>query len=544
MAVSRLLSFQNHNSESKALNHPIHGLPNELLILIFKLTIESESARLSYISPSSTSTPSQSKPLVLAFVCRRWRSIILAIPDLWSHITITSVHEPRRFQRPLSIHLERSRGASNGTQLTIRNDTVGSWNDTLAVLRLVALYSRELRSLKTRVLTSEMWDILQLSSPLDSLCFPIPRSTSQLNTLNDSFRRSPLALASLRELAFPAADDIMVRGTLNCDLVSRLSGLPWNQITSLEFATDRVDNFLTFLPALRHLGIELVPTRHVRSEALVPIEIELGISSLKMSLAWEWALSHTVVMDFFSNLSCPELHRLEIEHFGYQQKRVVHGIGLREKLETFVDGLEAFMARSKCSEALTHLVLTKVPLHDDGFVRVLRATCGVIYLSVQEPSDDYQWIALDGVWIARLCAPESVASVILPDIKEFLLPNLRDLRIGVADKWWSKGIIIPTFERIIRSRSHTRVLHSAIIDLPTTAFPQPFSKVTDSERFSLDRLKGLQRDERTAIKVVCGSRVLVGYENSKNNREYVESKEETRKGWVQRLSAFTSSFGK
>ena len=86
-------------TELEGQKQPINWLPTELLIEIFFIRTEDESADL------TARLPYNSAPVLISHVCHKWRGLTLATPRLWSFI---SYRIPKWIPQPLSVFLQRA----------------------------------------------------------------------------------------------------------------------------------------------------------------------------------------------------------------------------------------------------------------------------------------------------------------------------------------------------------------------------------------------------------------------------------------------------
>ncbi|KAF9254824.1 hypothetical protein L218DRAFT_409982 [Marasmius fiardii PR-910] len=108
----------------KSVLNPCRRLPSKILTSIFGLCVKEDVHTRSGVNmlfilgkggdycPSSLDT--RRSPWVLGQVCRRWRNLVLSLPDLWSAIEINCRQPPKEIfdpfiERRLSLTLQRSR---------------------------------------------------------------------------------------------------------------------------------------------------------------------------------------------------------------------------------------------------------------------------------------------------------------------------------------------------------------------------------------------------------------------------------------------------
>ncbi|KAK1230845.1 hypothetical protein PQX77_006063 [Marasmius sp. AFHP31] len=223
----------------RSLLSPIHQLPPELLIKIFRLICASTWLRIS-------ETP---QIVNLTFVCGRWREIALSTPSLWADIDFSTARwlgkygfeskEPQndlpRLVRVVRLFLARSQRAPLNLSLSLY-DFDESSPDIVDLMDLVATTKERWRAFS---FNESLFNQLEHSSS-GQLCRPSPLSLESLT----------LALSMHRPLSGMTPDPRpLLQGFESCTSLISLSliassgqywsrlSLPWRQITKLQISS-------------------------------------------------------------------------------------------------------------------------------------------------------------------------------------------------------------------------------------------------------------------------------------------------------------------
>ncbi|KAJ8081210.1 hypothetical protein PM082_018053 [Marasmius tenuissimus] len=262
---------------------PIHQLPPELLVNIFRLICASTELRLS-------ETP---QIVALTSVCGRWRETALSTPSLWADISFESTvwlgkyrFEPNNFEKNLPglvqvvrLFLARSQTAPLDLSLGLHSFDEQSSPNMVDLMDLIATTKDRWRN----VVFSFAETLLdQLEHPSSGqLCRPPPLSLESLT----------LALLMHRPLPGMASDSrSLLQGFESCPSLTSLSltasaahywsrfSLPWRQITKLQISdidTSSLAEMLKDTPGLKELCVSsITPTPNLENELRInPISL-------------------------------------------------------------------------------------------------------------------------------------------------------------------------------------------------------------------------------------------------------------------------------
>jgi hypothetical protein len=146
------------------LSEGIDLLPSELFITIFHLCPQTKDIDLTQVGVSSNKYVIENGPWTLSHVCRKWRSICISTPSLWSDITVTSASDalfelPPRFpMSPNSIPLIEE-GLTHSKSYSLSISIKGVWTSPSMVKPFFPYCSRwKSLSLEIALLDSQAWD--------------------------------------------------------------------------------------------------------------------------------------------------------------------------------------------------------------------------------------------------------------------------------------------------------------------------------------------------------------------------------------------------
>ncbi|KAL0066780.1 hypothetical protein AAF712_006172 [Marasmius tenuissimus] len=543
--------------------HPINQIPIELLILIFKHTIYQSlgghSVHFDPIRPESTFPANK-----LSSICRRWRTLALSTPDLWSDISINSLEAFERchlgWLDALKLHLERSKDSPIGIALTLGIDedleSVSNLPPFFDLLGVIAPHSHWLRSLK--------------AFHLETLSFV----TTEQNVidLNESISRS--SFPRLQELSVAVCADLWSDPThqtqVHQSLQRPLSSLPWHQITTLGLELDYSNDIPTILlgcPAVASLTISLSIFKSIQMSSMNEGTFN-GLPGWftrdgdAEAVSWQTTRERTILSHLqeltlristfitpgtyiatshlLEVISCPSLVSLSLEGTGVTD-------GSASAVRGCLNAVCGFLQSSGSGTRLRRLALTEIPINRALFGLLHGPTMnGLEYLSIREPNSYYH-SGGSGDWLVSLLLNQPTVSFLNVDSEgeetrviafpiPVPLPNLRDLHLALAVPLPLIStliltapalLILDTFESIVKSRTRSNILHSAVLELP---LQEPYSgDVHPHDACGFASLRQLQKTTKTAIKVVSSrtGEIFVGY-----NDEAPEARAVTRDGMV------------
>ncbi|KAL0567063.1 hypothetical protein V5O48_014927 [Marasmius crinis-equi] len=336
---------------------PVHQLPPEVVKEVF--------TQLCRTSASLNLTTMQQLliPVVLSWVCGRWRHICLSLPDLWSEVRLVAFNGPTeedlkrgQLQRVIKAFMERSRSHQLQITVFVRKDidklVKQGLNDGLG-LALEALAEH-----------SEHWSELTIGTHLSVINHPalskINSKLPKLRTLcieaQSSRTQAELeffhSLPALRNLSLSLKRPIDVRGCL-----------PWPRVRDLTLTlrstAPSAPAFLSLCPNLIRLTL---------SDKTKDVSHDGHIASNLESLVIR---PHTV--SFFDRVSLPRLTSFKV----YPVPDAV----LDDK--TWDDtSFCAMVIRSGCS--LTYLSLVDLDISDEQVIRILKLTPALNHLRIHE----------------------------------------------------------------------------------------------------------------------------------------------------------------
>ncbi|KAK0448491.1 hypothetical protein EV421DRAFT_1900208 [Armillaria borealis] len=280
--------------ERRRLLHPTRRLPTEILLRIFRSTIEFPISRsITMWNDHWDFHPTENTPWSIERVCKLWRTVALSFPELWSSINIIINDDSfgddsydNTYIRRLVIQLHRSKNYP--LELSVWNDDGYSHFTKFPPALTAILYS-----FSTRVeclhlyLTSEMFCAL----PSLHLSFP-----------------------SLKSLCLFPTDAEAIDGYINLDLfpcpllrrlhvveVSRVSNsfrLPWTQITHFSSEPIRLLDPNPFEEEWTQEYREMDP---------------LGFSSLRIFTISKWSYQDYIpLVQVLDRLTLPTLKKLQV----------------------------------------------------------------------------------------------------------------------------------------------------------------------------------------------------------------------------------------
>lgn len=197
-------------TELESQKQPINWLPTELLIEIFLIRTEDESADL------AIGLPYNSAPVLISHVCHKWRELALATSRLWSFI---SYGTPQWIPRPLSVFLQRA-GSSPisfnfiSTPSTSASDDLNLEETTsIGLIQTLCCQRRRFRSLTFECCSAKsMEHILTGITGVYGHLHELESLDLALSTLDPSFEGTQLLTSDLLSAdQSPTASPIMLR---------------------------------------------------------------------------------------------------------------------------------------------------------------------------------------------------------------------------------------------------------------------------------------------------------------------------------------------
>ncbi|KAL0573770.1 hypothetical protein V5O48_008185 [Marasmius crinis-equi] len=491
--------------------HAMKALPNELLILIFNLSIPPEGA--TFICSSLPRLFSQA--MVLSQVCSSWRELTLSTGELWDTITISPVEDEEEGtilpERPLLLHLERSRRMP--LAITVSRPFRGLGEKSMSQERFHALLAKN--STRLRHLHLHHLDLLLKVIDLRMLAHKSARANGS-NT--DSDIQHTLRFPLLESLSFkaPTGDYNQLHSLLQrtsfpslkslsiLDYTARRPftqsfSLPYRQIRSLQFRVHEklilplynsttLPEILSSCSFITKLDLELTANMGYPEALTIPCLTDLTIQLLLTEQAYKGATR------ILSVVICPALKSLSIRGRPADNIELTYGFLSRRKIQgdLFKDGIIPLLEKSNC--ALDRLNVHKVLVSSSSLMLLLRARAclTLLHLLFREVEIDFLPSPCSSNLLDQLLA-ELVAHPNDPGIP--VLPPLRTIHITMT----GSSQTVASLASIVESR--TESLESAVFEIP--------------DHLAAAAGAVLNNDTPVAVKVLgypSGS-IYVGYEN-------------------------------
>lgn len=345
--------------QSSAFLSPIRTMPTEILSLIFD-----------YLC-SNIGFSNRARPIVLASVCYRWRSIAVSYPSIWTCIN-TSRHSPRMDERTrnfLQLYLDRSQDMP--IRIHASDFPSGSPDSTL---------------LSTLAAHAHRWSRATLSLTPDGY-----------NTLFRALKGKSLTLLRKFSLYGPSLDDIpaafpcdALMTACNLDSLTFQKATKYPENLGLPLEKIRILNLIDYDdPALilrciaqtinlRHIRITATSDCQLESRGLLP-EVVVATEALHLSLRMG-NFSGDLFEKVLSILSAPALQHLKL------------ALPLPEECPTKcspklddifrLKPISEFIVRSGCR--LRSLRVENVNVHENDLIQVLENTPTITTLVLHE----------------------------------------------------------------------------------------------------------------------------------------------------------------
>ncbi|KAE9408848.1 hypothetical protein BT96DRAFT_913563 [Gymnopus androsaceus JB14] len=330
---------------------PFLDIPNEIVCVIFELACtdnflqeypwpldQEREPAVKLTLPVITYLPT----LAISAVCTRWRSLALASPSLWSHLSLettpaTVSDVQGGFTSTLQLYLDRS----VDTPLTIGLRTTGTLYS-----HIISSGSPALNLLLQHTCRWKNFSYIgdyKLKQYMDSsLSFPILENLS-LSALRSAIRLEDLGcFANAPKLHMVKTDDPEIH-----------SDLPWTQLTSLDVRTPRDIDLLRRCRCLAVLKLQSFWSKFgPGSVSLASLKSFTFIDSTQKC-------HRKLLENMFLTLTFPSLTEL----FMYSED------GSGESLIWPLDAFNGFISRSSCT--LTTLSLSSVTISDVDLISAL-----------------------------------------------------------------------------------------------------------------------------------------------------------------------------
>jgi hypothetical protein len=229
----------------KSLLHPIRRYPSDILSLVFIATVESEKTYDSSLESDNTNIVTRYKKrhaaLDISHVCRAWRALAHATPEMWSTVRLSlsrrsgAAHKLALFARhakaiPLNVvihHLQPSYFPTYASMDSDDEDAVAPLFDSVNRLRSLEIHFSHFRALTClhKLGMSKLDQLEELSLRSDPVILPTTPEfslTAYLSTAQN-LRKLTLTHVALTlalhdiTLIFPNLTHIIVQGPLGAD---------------------------------------------------------------------------------------------------------------------------------------------------------------------------------------------------------------------------------------------------------------------------------------------------------------------------------------
>ncbi|KAG1725819.1 hypothetical protein EDD22DRAFT_974278 [Suillus occidentalis] len=203
-------------------------LPTEVLSQIFHYCLP-EIGEFQHLTPPSVSEA----PMSLTTVCRRWREVAVAIPNLWCRLNVI-VDYNGGWKRRISCYkswLERSRPCPLSIELYFRYHVGSNSDDWPNILHFLHPHANRISSLFVKEAHANILDIL--SPTLQDLIIDI----DEVEDMTDSQVQSISQLSALRSLHF-------IDTAFRAELLSSFDPALWARLTNITIGADDPDTVL------------------------------------------------------------------------------------------------------------------------------------------------------------------------------------------------------------------------------------------------------------------------------------------------------------
>jgi hypothetical protein len=261
--------------EAEILSEGIELLPPEILIKIFCLCPRNRDiSDPAQIAVSSHKCLIENGPWSLSHVCRKWRSICISTPSLWSNIAISGTSDSDEIFEPPPLLLSSDsislieEGLTRSKSYDLSISITGEWTDPLMAKPFLPYCSRwKSLSLEITLLDSEAWDdvLAPISGHLPNLSALKLRIAPRHEWgYEDDYLVQILAFQHASHLRYV---DIDVNNNIEIDPDTQtrpkvIIKLPWSSLTDLTtistFGETHPMQFLPLASNLRFLRMESV----------------------------------------------------------------------------------------------------------------------------------------------------------------------------------------------------------------------------------------------------------------------------------------------
>ncbi|EAU83727.2 hypothetical protein CC1G_05631 [Coprinopsis cinerea okayama7 len=377
-------------------------LPPELILDIFSRVLQPEQRAkwTSYSPPKTTLTP-----FFLGKICRAWRYLTWASPDLWSNLTL-SLH-PDHY--PTQVALLRQWLHRCGNQpLVITLCGLGGEEDQYWEAHPPREIFRQLASVATR------WKHVDIFLPYP--CYTdLSLVRNRLSQLQSLIIRPPDGVDVMfnHKLDFfqnaPSLTNLSIFGLY----YSGCTMLPWNQLSTLSGQDFCVDDCYTMLRNAPNLVQCRFNSVHQPSDFAYPSRTPIRLPRLQtLELS---SIGNMVATAFLYSLEVPVLKSLKLSL----------GFSFDDRESFSLSSLTSLIGRSGCSTALQRLSVTNIRLIEQELIDCIACTPFLTHLRLHvEYPKTFPGMFISDTFLAALCPPsmrEPGVAAILPFDRPLLL---------------------------------------------------------------------------------------------------------------------------
>uniref|UniRef100_A0A0W0FUY5 Uncharacterized protein n=1 Tax=Moniliophthora roreri TaxID=221103 RepID=A0A0W0FUY5_MONRR len=399
------------SSGHKAIVHPLRGIPEEVLLHIFRCcdsyardVMDLTGTPICYDSLQQTRSPWN-----LGQVCRRWRMVVLSCSSLWSYVGV-SMSSCEKLSR-LALQLERSGSHPLTVALQAKKNVFTPAEKQL--LDILCSHSNRWKTLRIHFHHGIMHNF-QVISPMIKGRLPVLCQLSLVLDFQSQNDAPEDAVIDAFEIAPQLCDVVIAKCT---NRLARILRLPWHQITRYRGFTNRGSSshrvvivnddcqFLVQMPSVR----AIYESRPINRVAAFPQLHLPSVHTFGIAIRSHSRLES--INSFFDHLSLPNMCDFRLE---------VH-------TETVPECILAFLARS-ASKLRIFWFKPTLDWPDKDKVHLLKGTPSVQSLWLYCPTAELLGVLAD-------C-----------DSSVLLFPRLQEIGLFNLEKDW-EGLITNLIER-------------------------------------------------------------------------------------------------
>ncbi|KAF6741762.1 hypothetical protein DFP72DRAFT_1083115 [Ephemerocybe angulata] len=452
-----------------ALLAPIRGLPNEILCAIFSHCLPTPARFLEDPFDSQEYMSAAQAPMLLTFICQRWRQIALDLPELWQRAPITvsrSLHSPtdldlgvqnasqltqlwlsRARNRPVAISISWELYPTARTQFDKFLASITRYSSQWEELRINSLLDRGLLDGILSLPSSSVPNLRNLEVPFEALwgsydkkCLlggPSIRGFRYKGAIYDHFAKLPLQWSQLTDLHLGSLN------TTDTNIRKIFARCP--QLERCHISISTVEIFESYpLPRLRLSYLVLLHLRMHPSHSGRTLDPPIGFfASLNLPSLKDLTMNIPNLRDFppavVVGKTLATLRRLTVftDHSSTATDAMLETLALTTRLES----LELYYLPEL--HYLPHLIstVTYSPLSDTTFLAALTPR--------QEENPSASRNASSG------CEPQHARFMERSNYPSYLCPNLQDIKLQIAAHPGIANEVIFDFIKGRRERSTT-----------------------------------------------------------------------------------------